>query len=758
LDSDHRILSAKINVSLRTKKRAANIRRKYNSERLKEADTKVKFELELNNRFQLLQNADPDSHQVQQWYDNFEKAVELTSESILGVKRHPKCPSWVSENTIKLRIELDNARRKFRQRRTDATRKKWREAAELVAESYQKDAKDRLNNQLDELKRASEHKNLKRTWQIINKISGKGEKKIAKVKKLNGESPTSQNELLKEWSTYFEALLNAKIASTVTPPEPAAKDLPICSDDFSLAEVIDAIEHLHENKAPGPDHAITAEVLKNGGSYIRQLIHHICNQVYTSNTALKQWTTNVIVPVPKKGNLQLMSNYRGISLMSIAAKVYNKMINNRLMPEVDKLLRPNQAGFRMGRGCIQQVHILRRIFEGAKAKHLPLFATFIDFKKAFDSINRDMMFAILRHYGIPERIVHAIRTLYDHSTSKVLIEGKLSEEFKTNTGVLQGDVLAPTLFIIVIDYVMRNAEDSFGFTTHQRLSARKPARKLNDLDYADDIALLEESLERAQRQLERTSSEASKVGLEINVDKTKLMIVDAPLYGPHQTLSLNGEYIEVVSDFKYLGSMMASSERDMRIRKGQAWGAFWKLEKIWKANEIPIELKINIFKSSVLTILLYGSETWIINKQENKALDSFVTSCCRIMLNIKRQDHISNDELIERIKQQTNGRVNLRKLSEYVAGRQLAWVGHMLRRKIKVNGIEQDDLIRTYALYNPAESLGKRNPGTQPRSYQKQIAELINSTITLTPEEIDRAAQNRDTWKKLVLAYTSAIT
>jgi len=236
------------------------------------------------------------------------------------------------------------------------------------------------------------------------------------------------------------------------------------------------------------------------------------------------------------------------------------------------------------------------------------------------------------------------------------------------------------------------------------------------------------------------------------------MIVDAPLYGPHQTLSLNGEYIEVVSDFKYLGSMMASSERDMRIRKGQAWGAFWKLEKIWKANEIPIELKINIFKSSVLTILLYGSETWIINKQENKALDSFVTSCCRIMLNIKRQDHISNDELIERIKQQTNGRVNLRKLSEYVAGRQLAWVGHMLRRKIKVNGIEQDDLIRTYALYNPAESLGKRNPGSQPRSYLKQIAELINSTITLTPEEIDRAAQNRDTWKKLVLAYTSAIT
>ena len=96
------------------------------------------------------------------------------------------------------------------------------------------------------------------------------------------------------------------------------------------------------------------------------------------------------------------------------------------------------------------------------------------------------MFAILRHYGIPEKIVKAIRTIYEHSTSRVFVDGKLSEEFKTNTGVLQGDVLAPFLFIIVIDYVMRNSEDSFGFVTHlqegTRSRVQKPERKLNDLD------------------------------------------------------------------------------------------------------------------------------------------------------------------------------------------------------------------------------------------------------------------------------------
>ena len=310
---------------------------------------------------------------------------------------------------------------------------------------------------------------------------------------LNGEEPATQEELLKDWSNYFESLLNGKIATTINLPEPAENDLPIRTDGLSYNEVVDAIEHLHDNRSPGTDSALTAEVIKRSGRYMSLQIHRICHQVYEHHIAPKQWTTNLIVPVPKKGNLQLMTNYRGISLMSIAAKVYNKVLLNRIQPAVDKLLRPNQAGFRLGRGCTQQIHILQRIFEGATAKQLPLFATFIDFKKAFDSINRTMMFAILRQYGIPEKIVQAIRTIYEHSTSRVLVDGKLSGEFRTNTGVLQGDVLAPFLFIIVIDYVMHKSEDTFGFITHLQEGTRsriqKLEQKLNDLDYADDIAL-----------------------------------------------------------------------------------------------------------------------------------------------------------------------------------------------------------------------------------------------------------------------------
>jgi hypothetical protein len=106
-----------------------------------------------------------------------------------------------------------------------------------------------------------------------------------------------------------------------------------------------------------------------------------------------------------------MNNYRGISLMSTMAKLFNRVLLNRIRPAVDRILRPNQAGFRPGRSTINQIHCLRRILEAADDQQLELIITFVDFKKAFDSINREVMFAILRFYGIPAAVVNAIASL-----------------------------------------------------------------------------------------------------------------------------------------------------------------------------------------------------------------------------------------------------------------------------------------------------------------------------------------------------------
>ena len=245
-------------------------------------------------------------------------------------------------------------------------------------------------------------------------------------------------EIVSEWRSYFETLLNNKnVNSSVEHhPAPAMPLSCIRTSAIQLAEVEKAVKSLNRGKAPGPDYAMTAEVIKDGDKFIVKQLHSICQLVYEKCQAPSQWTTSLIIPLPKKGDLQLMTNYRGIILMSIAAKTYNRILLNRIRGPIDALLRKNQAGFRTGRSCIQQINILRRIMDGAHRDDIPLFITFVDFKKAFDSIDRDMMFAILRHYGIPEKIVEAIRILNKNSTSRVYVNGLESDSFNITTGVL----------------------------------------------------------------------------------------------------------------------------------------------------------------------------------------------------------------------------------------------------------------------------------------------------------------------------------
>src|ERR1043165_8137138 len=132
------------------------------------------------------------------------------------------------------------------------------------------------------------------------------------------------------------------------------------------------------------------------------------------------------------------------------------MLLDRIYDDVNSKLRPNQAGFRKGMSCVEQIHTLRRIMEGARDKHLPLVTTFVDFSKAFDSIDRAVMWNILRSYGIPLKIVNAIKCLYDNSSSRVQVDNQLSEPFAVTTGVLQGDMLAPFFFVVVLDHDMSN--------------------------------------------------------------------------------------------------------------------------------------------------------------------------------------------------------------------------------------------------------------------------------------------------------------
>ena len=178
-----------------------------------------------------------------------------------------------------------------------------------------------------------------------------------------------------------------------------------------------------------------------------------------------------ILPFPKKGVLGLAKNYRGITLTSIAAKIYNALLRDRIEPKIDNILRKNQNGFRRNRSTTSQ--ILTKV----RAKNLRVTLIFVDFTKAFDSIHRGKMEQILLAYGIPKETVAAITILYRNTKVKVRSPDGDTEYFDIVAGVLQGDTLAPYLFIICLDYILRTSIDKIrenGFELTKKRSRRYP--------------------------------------------------------------------------------------------------------------------------------------------------------------------------------------------------------------------------------------------------------------------------------------------
>ena len=134
--------------------------------------------------------------------------------------------------------------------------------------------------------------------------------------------------------------------------------------------------------------------------------------------------------------------------MPIAAKIYNKMILNWIVPALEPILRKNQNGFRRGRSTLSQILCLRRLIEESQAFNKDLALVFVDFSKAFDSVDREKMFEILGLYGIPTKIINAIKVLYTDTASTILTPDGETEPFSILLGMLQGDTLATSSLLL----------------------------------------------------------------------------------------------------------------------------------------------------------------------------------------------------------------------------------------------------------------------------------------------------------------------
>ena len=361
---------------------------------------------------------------------------------------------------------------------------KLEKAQDELANIYLKEQTEYIQNQIDKIRDSVEDSKSRIAWQTINEVSRRTSTAKAKLK------ATNQQERIHLWKQHFENLLGNLPKVTHEPiMRIISKQLDIKLGPFTREELKSVLRKIKNRKAAGFDE-IPPEVWKTR-QFNDILLWH-CNAEYNQNP-IDIWMKGCILPFPKRGDLGLAKNYRGITLTSIAAKISNALRRNRIEPKIDNILRKNQNGFWRNRSKTLQILTIRRILEGVRAKNLQATILFVDFTKAFDSIHRGKMEQILLAYGLPKETVVAIMILYRNTKVKVRSPDGDTDYFNIVACVLQGDTLAPYLFIICLDYVLRTSIDKIkekSFKLTKERSRRYPAQTITDIDYADDVALL----------------------------------------------------------------------------------------------------------------------------------------------------------------------------------------------------------------------------------------------------------------------------
>ena len=709
--SDHRIVSARIQLSLRTAKRkAANPMSQidwnlvHSSEELSE-----KFTVDVHNRFGNLcvEGATPLEN-----YQLLTTCVEEVAVNTLPkrVKRKMKSLSAL-ESINKARDDLKTANIHHNNTPSESTKRSVKKARDKLQTAYDTATAEHLQEQINNLSALhSSHKH-SAAWKAVNEITGRKDKPSVTVQ---GGSAAKRNE---GWLNHFKKLLGE--APKVTPNLPriqVAENLKIPTTNFTIEELRKVTKPLSKKKKMGPDN-VPPLIWKD--PRFHEVLLDSCNEVLNSFIAPPLWVTNDIIPLPKKGNLTLHQNYRGISLTCIAAKIYNKLLLNRIFPVLNPILRRNQNGFRKGRSTIAQILALRRIIEEMKNGNKELTIVFVDFKKAFDSVNREVMFEILALYGFPDKIIKAIKALYSNTKAKVITPDGETDLFDIVAGVLQGDTLAPLLFVTVLDYVLRISMDennTKGLLLKPRTSRRHPAQHITDLDFADDLAIPSDTVANAESLLHALEEAAAHVGLYCNASKTEYTSTS-----PEPSMStLAGNIIKHVPDFQYLGSHIMDSEKDFTIRKALAWSACNKLEKIWKSG-ITKQLKVNLFRATVEPILLYGAETWTMNAKMHRRLDGCYTNMLRRIQNMSWKDHHTLSEIYG----------NIPKLSTRLAERRARFAGHCFRAK--------DEAVSDLVFWKPSNSRKLTFP------------DVISRDTGIDVKELPTAMEDRDCWREIVL-------
>ena len=461
--------------------------------------------------------------------------------------------------------------------------------------------KQSIYNKLENL----ESVNPKEYWELFEQLKLDGNDK-------NTKCPINDDE----WINHYTKLLGPKNYEQFEIDEirqkiEELKKIPNFSElDFEISpkELEDACKMLKNNKAVGIDQ-ISNEMIKSAMPMISEILRKIFNAVLCNKHYPYEWKKGVIVNLFKSGNANFTDNYRGLTINSCLAKVFNNILNIRLNEfiEKNKILSEVQIGFKKKARTSDHLYIVNTIMR--KFKHLKkkLFMCFVDFRKAYDSVWREALMYKLLGYDIKGNFFGVIEEMYKGGEACIKNDGFLSEWFPCGRGVRQGDVLSPNLFNLYINDIPNLfIDDNDSPVIGDKI--------IHCLLYADDLVLFSQTPDGLQEKLNKLDKYCKKWDLSVNTKKTEVMVLSNNVKNiPSEKFTIGGVQINYVNYYKYLGielhndcDMIPSAENLCN----RSWKAIFKVNTAYRGIDVDPSVKLKMFDKVVRPITCYNSEIW----------------------------------------------------------------------------------------------------------------------------------------------------
>ena len=560
---------------------------------------------------------------------------------------------------------------------------------------------------------------------------------------MDGQPLSDEAAQVSRWKDHLSGLLNAEavaqtdqelISLATSPQELLTSDT---ETPFTSSEIYTAVKRLKNNKAAGVC-GISAELLKYAGPAMLLWLHMLFSVVWRTEWIPKDWRAGIILPLWKrKGSKSICSNYRGITLLSVPGKLFAMTLLDRCTSILRRKRRVQQAGFMPGRSTVEQIFTMRQLIEKTKEFRRKAYVAFVDFKAAFDSVDRNSLWLILRSTGLPDKYCKLFEKLYEETVGCVQVNGKRSTTFGIKTGVRQGCAAAPELFNCVIDHVMTRTTNRLPF------GLQFGDRVLTDADFADDLGLVADSIDQLTDALEVLQEEAAKVGLKINWLKTKIMAIEPPSpVSPPENITVCGAPVEVVKNFTYLGSVLSnegSIEEEVCSRVSKASSIVGRLNNLWRMPHISRRTKMRIYNASVGSVLLYAAETWPLKSTILSMIDVCQTKQLRRIQGLRWDDFVSNARLLALTSQVP--------FSVQIAHRTLRWFGHLLRMPTTTPARIVYDF--------DAKAHGWSRPRGRPQTRWKDSLNKFLEIANIAVDEAPLIAADRSAWRSRVATLST---